>query len=106
VIDLGFIPRDHASHHPVISDLRPKLAVFDVPEGQGAADLSDQSPEQRRQIVPWLTDQLKPIASRMSIAKLDRIQRSAGTEQTRLEMKHMGFPCAVNKLDGIEIHSP
>jgi hypothetical protein len=53
----------------VIGD-RPELAVSDGSQGQGAADLVNQSPEQRQWITLWLTDHLKLIASGMSVAKL------------------------------------
>jgi|ERR1035437_4600467 hypothetical protein len=50
----------------------------------------------------WIADYLKLISAGMPVAQLKGIQRDARAEQTRPEMKHVGFTGAVSDFDGIE----
>jgi hypothetical protein len=43
-------------------------------DGQGAPDLRDQSPEEHKQIVRRITDDLEMIPGRRAVAKLEGVE--------------------------------
>ena len=69
----GSVPLNHSSHDPMGRDPVSKLAVLEMFSGIGAAQLFDPSPEQHQPILPGITDDLQPVASRTSAAKLKGI---------------------------------
>ena len=56
-------------------------------EGQGAAHLFDQAPEQHQQIFLRVANDLEGIASPLSVAKLEGVDRHTGTEKIGAKVK-------------------
>lgn len=99
----GVVPLNHSSHNPMVRDLQSKLPVLEMSSGQGAAHLFDQSPEQRQQILPWITDDLEPVASRTSVAKLEGIESDPCPEQASAKVKLVDLSRAINEMYGFKV---
>jgi hypothetical protein len=69
---------------------------------QGAAHLLDQSPKQYELIFPEIPDDLKNVTGRIPVAKLKRIERDAGHQQTDAEMELVNFSVAITYSDRFE----
>jgi hypothetical protein len=61
-------------------DLQSVLAVREILCGQGTAHLFDQSPEQNQQVFLRIADDLEAVTSRMSIARLEGVERDSRAE--------------------------
>ena len=84
---VGIVPLDPAAHDPMIGDLQPVLAIDNMLHGQGAVHLLNQAPQQRQQIVRRLADDLERVTGRISVPKLEGVERNPGPEQMRAEME-------------------
>jgi hypothetical protein len=72
-------------------------------DGQGAPDLRDQSPEQHKQIVRRITDDLEMIAGRRAIAKLEGVESDPRAEKVGAKMKFVNLPGAVGETHRLEL---
>ena len=99
----GIVRLNHSSHDPMVRDPQSKLAVLEMFSGQGATHPFDQSPEQRQQILPWITDDLEPVASRTSVAKLEGIESDPCPEQASAKVKLVDLSRAINEMYGFKV---
>src|SRR5206468_1588692 len=100
---VGIIPLNPRTHDSMVCDLQSVLAVRKMFNRQGAAHLFDQSPEQRQQIFLRIPDDLEVVASRMSVAKLEGVERDSGPEQTGAKVKFVEFSRTVSETHRFEL---
>ena len=93
----GIVPLNPTAHDSLFRDLQSVLAVREMLCGQGTAHLFDQSPEQNQQVFLRITDDLELVASRMSTAKFEGVERDSGPEQMGAEVKLMDFSSRINE---------
>jgi hypothetical protein len=87
----GIVPLKPSTHDSFVRDLHSVLAVREMLCGQGSAHLFDQSPEQNQQVSLRIADDLEAVARRVSIAKLEGVERNPGLEQVGAKLKLVDF---------------
>src|ERR1035437_9784060 len=99
----GIVPLNPTAHHSLFRDLQSVLAVREMLCGQGTAHLFDQSPEQNQQVFLRIADDLEAVTSRMSIAKLEGVERDSRAEQTGAKVKLVDFSSRINETHRLEL---
>src|ERR1019366_445255 len=99
----GIVPLNPPTHLSLVRDLQSLLAVREMLCGQGTAHLFNQSPEQNQQVFLRITDDLELVASRMSIAKLEGVERDSRAEQTGAKVKLVDFSSRIDETHRLEL---
>jgi hypothetical protein len=83
--------------------LQSVLALGEVYCGQSTAHFLDQSPEQNKQVFLRIADDLEVVPSRVSVAKLEGVERDSGDEQLGAKVKLVDVSRGINETHRLEL---
>jgi hypothetical protein len=99
----GIVPLNPSTHDSFVRDLQPVLALREMFCGQSTAHFLDQSPEQNKQVFLRIADDLEVVPSRVSVAKLEGVERDSGAEQLGAKVKLVDFSKGINETHRLEL---